>query len=193
MDFYVIIIYANKKYTIRGEKLKKTVNKITLSGVFIALGILLPYITGNIQSLGVNLLPMHIPVLLAGFIVGWKYGLLVGIITPLLRSALVGMPPLFPVAIAMAFELGVYGLVTGLLYSMLKKSKISVFISLIVAMISGRIVWGIVSYFLFFLNNTNFTIDMFIAGAFATSMIGIIIQLILVPIIVIRLERVGII
>lgn len=193
MDFYVIIIYANKKYTIRGENLKKTVNKITLSGVFIALGILLPYITGNIQSLGVNLLPMHIPVLLAGFIVGWKYGLLVGIITPLLRSALVGMPPLFPVAIAMAFELGIYGLVTGLLYSMLKKSKISVFISLIVAMISGRIVWGIVSYFLFFLNNTSFTINMFITGAFANSIIGIIIQLILVPIIVIRLERVGII
>lgn len=193
MGFYVIIIYANKKYTIRGENLKKTVNKITLSGVFIALGILLPYITGNIQSLGVNLLPMHIPVLLAGFIVGWKYGLLVGIITPLLRSALVGMPPLFPVAIAMAFELGIYGLVTGLLYSMLKKSKISVFISLIVAMISGRIVWGIVSYFLFFLNNTSFTINMFITGAFANSIIGIIIQLILVPIIVIRLERVGII
>ncbi|NBI07257.1 ECF transporter S component [Senegalia massiliensis] len=193
MDFYVIIIYANKKYTIRGENLKKTVNKITLSGVFIALGILLPYMTGNIQSLGVNLLPMHIPVLLAGFIVRWKYGLLVGIITPLLRSALVGMPPLFPVAIAMAFELGIYGLVTGLLYSMLKKSKISVFISLIVAMISGRIVWGIVSYFLFFLNNTSFTINMFITGAFANSIIGIIIQLILVPIIVIRLERVGII
>lgn len=172
--------------------MKKTVNKITLSGFFIALGILLPYLTGNIQSLGVNLLPMHIPVLLAGFVVGGKYGLLVGIITPLLRSAIVGMPPMYPIAIAMAFELGVYGLVTGLLYSKLKKNNLSIFISLIAAIISGRIVWGIVSYFLFFLNNTNFTMNMFIAAAFLNSIVGIVIQLILIPLIVIRLEKAGV-
>ncbi|MGO1369013.1 ECF transporter S component [Senegalia sp. (in: firmicutes)] len=173
--------------------MKKRVNKITLSGFFIALGILLPYLTGNIQSLGVNLLPMHIPVLLAGFVVGGRYGLLVGIITPLLRSVLVGMPPMYPIATAMAFELGVYGLVSGLLYNRLKRSKTSIFISLIVAMVSGRIVWGIVSYFLFFLSDTAFTLNMFIAATFLGSIAGIVIQLILIPLIVIRLEKAGII
>lgn len=166
--------------------------KIALSGLFIAMGLLLPFITGNIQSLGVNLLPMHLPILIGGFILGGKYGFFIGFITPLLRSLLFTMPPMYPVAIAMAFELGVYGLITGLLYKSLAKSKLTIFISLIVAMIAGRIVWGVVSYILLSLAGTAFTMNMFIAGAFANSLVGIVIQLILVPVIVIALERAGI-
>ena len=120
--------------------MNNSVKKITLSGLFIALGLLLPWITGNIQSLGVNLLPMHLPVLVAGFALGWKYGFIIGFITPLLRSILFGMPPMYPIAIAMAFELGIYGLITGLLYNLLAKRKLSIFISLIMAMIGSRIV-----------------------------------------------------
>lgn len=172
--------------------MRDSVKKITFSGLFIGLGLLLPTITGNIQSLGVNLLPMHLPVLIAGFILGWKYGFIVGFITPLLRSILFGMPPMYPIAIAMAFELGVYGLITGLLYNLLAKRKASIYISLIFAMLAGRLAWGVVSYILFFLQGTGFTMSMFIAGVFANSLIGIIIQLILVPIIVIALERAGV-
>lgn len=172
--------------------MRNSVKKITVSGLFIALGLLLPWITGNIQSLGVNLLPMHLPVLIGGFALGWKYGFTIGFITPLLRSVLFGMPPMYPIAIAMAFELGTYGLITGLLYNLLAKRKVSIFISLIIAMIGGRIVWGVISYFLFFLDGTQFTMNMFIAGVFANSLVGIIIQLILIPIIVVALERAGV-
>ena len=171
--------------------MNNSVKKITLSGLFIALGLLLPWITGNIQSLGVNLLPMHLPVLVAGFALGWKYGFIVGFITPLLRSLLFTMPPMYPVAIAMAFELGFYGLITGWLYRVLAKTRLSIFIALIAGMIGGRLVWGVVSYILLSLSGTAFTLNMFIAGVFANSLVGIIIQLILVPIIVIGLERAG--
>lgn len=171
--------------------MNRSVKKITLSGLFIALGLLLPLITGNIQSLGVNLLPMHLPVLIAGFVLGGKYGFIVGLITPLLRSLLFTMPPMYPIAIAMAFELAFYGLITGLLYRLFRKTKLSIFIALIVAMIGGRLVWGLVSYILLSLAGTQFTLNMFIAGAFSNSLVGIIIQLILVPIIVIALERAG--
>ena len=174
-----------------GEKLNNSVKKVTLSGLFIALGFLLPYITGNIQGLGVNLLPMHLPILIGGFVLGWKYGFLIGFVTPLLRSVLIGMPPML-IAIPMAFELGIYGMITGLLYNILSKNKISILISLILAMISGRIAWGVISYLIFFIDGIPFTMDMFIAGAFANSLLGIIIQLILVPMIVIALERAGV-
>lgn len=134
---------------------------------------------------------MHLPILIGGFVLGWKYGLIIGVITPLLRSILFTMPPMYPTAIAMAFELGVYGLITGLLYSVLSKRKISIYVSLISAMIIGRVIWGVVSYFLLFLNGTAFTLNMFIAGAFANSIVGMVLQLILVPIIIIALERAG--
>lgn len=165
--------------------------EITLSGLFIGLGLLLPYITGNIQSLGVNLLPMHLPILIGGYVLGWKYGFLIGFITPLLRTILVGMPPML-IAIPMAFELGIYGLITGLLFRLLAKKRSSIFISLIVAIIGGRIVWGLASYLLLSILAIPFTVEMFIAGAFANSIVGIIIQLILVPIIIIGLERAGV-
>ena len=89
--------------------------KLALAGLFIALGLVLPFFTGQIPSLGSKLLPMHIPVLLAGFVCGWPYGLAIGFIVPLLRSVLFGMPPMYPTAVAMAFELAVYGFATGFL------------------------------------------------------------------------------
>lgn len=169
--------------------MKNSSKKLVLSGLLLALGLLLPFFTGQIPSIGNKLLPMHIPVLLCGFVCGWQYGLAVGFITPLLRSVIFGMPPMFPIAIAMAFELAAYGLISGLLYRLLAKNKISVFISLIIAMIGGRVIWGIVSYFLYSINATQFTMDMFIAGAFINAIPGIIIQLVLIPLIITTLER----
>ncbi|WP_304683455.1 ECF transporter S component [Ileibacterium valens] len=97
-----------------------TVKNLTLAAMFLGLGLVLPFLTGQIQGIGAMLSPMHIPVLLCGLICGWKYGLLVGVITLLLRSALFGMPVMFPGAIVMAFELGTYGAVVGYLYSVSK-------------------------------------------------------------------------
>jgi thiamine transporter ThiT len=89
---------------------KKTTKKMVLSALFIALGLVLPFFTGQIPQIGSRLLPMHIPILLCGFVCGAPFGLAAGFITPLLRSLIFGMPPMMPTAVAMAFELAAYGL-----------------------------------------------------------------------------------
>lgn len=158
--------------------LKKTV----LSSMFIAIGIILPFLTGQIQQIGNMLLPMHLPVFLCGMICGWQYGAAVGAVLPLLRSLIFTMPPLFPTALAMAFELCVYGLVSGIIFNRSKKQRLSAtYISLVSAMIAGRIVWGIVQTVLLGINGTAFTWQMFAAGAFINAIPGIILQLILIP------------
>ena len=187
-----VIVFG--RYTVNiyiGGEMEKSTKNLVLAGLFLALGLVLPFVTGQIPSIGNMLLPMHIPVLLAGFVCGWKYGLLVGFLVPLLRSVMFGMPPMFPIAIAMAFELATYGLVSGLLYKMFAKSKFRILIALIGAMIDGRIVWGIATYFLLGINGSQFTLEMFMAGAFINAIPGIIAQLILIPIIVSALERVN--
>jgi len=95
--------------------------KLTLSGLFLALCLVLPLLTGQIPQIGSALSPMHIPVLLCGFVCGWPYGMAIGFIAPLLRGVIFGMPPIFPVGIAMAFELAAYGALAGLFYKILPK------------------------------------------------------------------------
>lgn len=171
--------------TVHGKKTKKVV----LVGLFIAIGIVLPFITMQIPSIGNILLPMHIPVILCGFICGGPYGLIVGVIVPLLRSILFGMPELFPNGIAMAFELGTYGLVTGVLYKRFNKKAFGIYLSLICSMIVGRIVWGVVSIGLYSMLGNTFTWKIFLMQGFLNAIPGIIIQLILIPMIAYKLEK----
>lgn len=168
---------------------KFSTKNIALSGLFIALGIVLPFLTGQIPNIGRMLLPMHIPVLLCGFVCGWPFGLIVGFVTPLLRSVMFGMPPLFPTAVAMSFELVAYGLTAGLFYKYSKKNTLSTYITLLLSMICGRIVWGIVSLVLYGLSGTAFTWQMFAAGAFINAIPGIILQIVIIPPIIIALKR----
>lgn len=163
--------------------------KLTLSALFIALGIVLPFFTGQIQQIGNMLLPMHLPVILCGFVCGGPYGLIIGILIPLLRSLLFGMPPLMPTAVAMAVELATYGMVTGLLYSKLKNRRFGIYFTLIPAMIAGRITWGIASYILYSLLGNAFSWQLFAAGAFINAIPGIIVQLILIPILIYALNK----
>lgn len=169
--------------------MKFTTKKTVLAGLFIALGLILPFITGQIPRIGSMLLPMHIPVLIAGFVLGSKYGLIIGFILPLLRSLLFSMPPLYPTAIAMAFELATYGCVTCLLYKKLPNKKSSIYVSLIGAMLAGRLVWGIVSYVLFSIGGSPFTIEMFMAGGFINAVPGIVLQIVIIPPIIMALEN----
>ncbi len=155
------------------------IKKLILSAMFLAIGIVLPFVTGQIKEIGDTLLPMHIPVMFAGFICGWQWGLAVGFILPILRSGLFAMPPMFPNAIWMAAELATYGAVTGLIYSRSKK----IYISLISAQISGRVVWGVAKTILLGLGGKAFTMQAFIAGGFLDAIPGIILQLILVPVV----------
>jgi len=167
-------------------KLKNTV----LSAMFIAIGLLLPLLTGQIQQIGNMLLPMHIPVLLCGLICGPLYGFLTGLILPVLRSFCFKMPPLYPTATAMAFELATYGLVIGLLYRSFPQKNIKyLYLSMIISMVSGRIVWGIAEVILLSFTSSPFTMQAFISGALLTAIPGIILQLILIPSIMLALQK----
>lgn len=170
----------------------KQTRKLVLSAFFMALGIVLPFLTGQIQQIGNMLLPMHIPVLLCGFICGWQYGLTVGLVTPLLRSAMFGMPPIMPTAAAMAVELAVYGLTTGILYARLPKKVPYIYVSLLGAMIAGRVAWGIASIALYGIAGNSFSMQIFLSGALLNAIPGIILQIILIPAIMIALKRAGV-
>ena len=166
------------------------IKKLTYGAMFLALGIVLPSITSGIPEIGRALLPMHFPVFFAGLLLGPLYGLLLGILTPLLRSFLFGMPPMLPIALAMAFELGTYGFVIGCLYSRFtEKNWKTTLYSLLVSMLSGRIVWGIVDFFLLGLLGKSLTFSMFLSAVFLSSLPGILLQLILIPLLMERLEK----
>lgn len=161
----------------------KSVNLI-LTAMFIAIGIILPFFTGQIKQIGNMLLPMHLPIMLCGLICGPWYGLAAGFITPFLRSIIFGMPPLFPTAAAMMLELAAYGAVIGFLYSRSKwKCVVALLRSLAIAMICGRIVWGIAMAVFMGISGNAFTLGAFATGAFLNAIPGIILQFILIPII----------
>ena len=168
------------------------IKNLTLSALFIAIGLVLPFFTGQLKALGNAFLPMHLPVLLCGLIVGPFYGLVVGFILPILRHFAFGMPPLYPTAIAMSFELATYGLVVGLIYqkSSIRNTK-AVYTSLLIAMILGRVVWGIVTFILLGINGQAFTWQAFIAGSILNAIPGIIIQLIFIPSLMLVLNKIG--
>ena len=166
--------------------------RLTYAALCLALAIVLPFLTGQIPQIGNMLLPMHIPVLLCGLICGWQYGALIGAILPLLRFALFSMPPLYPTALAMAVELCIYGLAIGFIYSMFKKQGIiPVYISLVVAMILGRVVWGGSMTVLLAMKDNTFTTSAFLAGAVLNAIPGIILQLLLIPAIMSSLHATG--
>ena len=166
--------------------------KLILSALFLAIGIILPFITMQIPAVGNMLCPMHIPVLLCGFLCGGPYGLAVGFLTPLIRGMLTGMPVLFPNGIAMAFELAVYGGLTGIMYGRIRRimsESLALYLTLVTAMIAGRIVWGLVSFVLFKAAGNVFTWQIFATQAFLNAIPGIVIQLVLIPVIVRSLQK----
>lgn len=169
--------------------MKVNLKKLVLSGVFLALALLLPFVTGQIPQIGAALAPMHIPVLLCGFVCGWPFGLVVGFIAPLLRFMLFGMPPIFPTGIAMAFELATYGALTGIFYRLFPKKTSYLYASLLLSMAAGRVVWGAVRFVLAGLTQSAFSFAMFAAGAFVAALPGIILHIAIIPILVIALRR----
>ena len=174
--------------------MKSTTKNLTLSALFIALGLVLPFLTGQLKQLGNAFLPMHLPVFLCGLIVGPVYGLIVGLVLPILRHFLFGMPPLYPTAIAMSFELATYGFVSGFIYKNSRwKCIIALYESLIIAMIAGRVVWGIVTYLLMGFSGNAFTMEAFMAGAFLNAIPGIIFQLIFIPAFMLALHKTGLV
>ena len=163
--------------------------KLILSALFLALAYLLPFLTGQIREIGNMLCPMHIPVLLCGFICGWYWGLAVGFAAPLFRAFTIGMPLPFPSAVCMAFELAAYGAIAGLLYKHFPRKKIFIYLSLLIAMIAGRLVWGAAMFLCLGATGGSFTFAAFLAGAVTNAIPAIVIQIVLIPILVMIAER----
>lgn len=161
--------------------MQKRTKQMILSAMMLALCLLLPFLTGQIPSVGKALSPMHIPVFLCGFLCGWPWALIVGFIAPPLRFFLFGMPPIFPTGLAMAFELAAYGAATSLLSRKIRGGVAATYAVLISSMLIGRVVWGVVSLILYGLDGSAFTLSAFIAGAFANAVPGIICHLVVIP------------
>lgn len=161
---------------------KQQINNMVLSAMFLSIGFVLPIFTSQIKEIGDTLLPMHIPVMLCGLICGAKYGFFVGLILPFFRGIAFGMPPIYPNAVWMAIELATYGFVVGFVYFCIKNKKLKgIYISLVSAMILGRIAWGVSKAILLGLGGKVFTISMFIMGGFVDAAPGILLQLVLIP------------
>lgn len=174
--------------------MKQSIKNLTLSAMFIAVGIVLPFFTGQIPRFGNMLLPMHLPVFLCGLICGWQYGAVVGFVLPLLRSSLFGAPILFPSALFMAFELMTYGFVSGFLYNRSKwQCIVALYRSIVAAMLAGRVVWGIVQIIFLGISGNAFTWKAFMAGAFLNAIPGIALQLVMIPTIMVALNRTGLV
>ena len=167
------------------------IRKLTYAALYLAIALVLPFITGQIPEIGAMLCPMHIPALLCGFMCGWPWGLAVGFIAPLLRGVLFGMPVLFPTGIAMAFELAVYGGMAGLLYSRLPRKTWITYAALLAAMIAGRLAWGLVHVVIAGFTGSEFTAALFLAGAVTNALPGIALHILLIPALVIAMERAG--
>lgn len=163
--------------------------KTILAGMFLGIALALPFLTGQIPEVGQMLLPMHLPVMICGFICGPFYALVVGLIAPVLRFILFNNPPLVPKGIPMCFELATYGFVAGLLYRSLPKKKLYIWVSLVISMLAGRIVWAAAKMVLLGLGKAPFSFTIFITDGFVEAAPGIIAQLILVPLIVMAIKK----
>jgi hypothetical protein len=162
---------------------------MTCAALCLAVAYVLPFLTGQIPTVGKMLCPMHLPILLCGFLCGWGWGLTVGAVAPLLRSLTLGVPALFPMAAAMSLELATYGAIAGLLYYFLPPKKGYLLLSLILSMLAGRVVWGGAMTLFTNVSGGHFGWRAFLTGAFVEAVPGILIQLFLVPTIVILVGR----
>ena len=175
----------------QNANLNPRVQKLVLAALFLALALVLPFLTGQIPQIGSMLLPMHLPVFLCGLLCGWRYGALVGFIAPLMRLALFGMPPLVTAA-AMAFELAAYGSIAGFLYGRSRwQCVVALYRSLIAAMVGGRIVWAAVRLAMTGVAGEPFTWEIFLSGALLNAIPGIALQLVFIPAVMVALDRTG--
>lgn len=172
-------------------KTMNPIKRMTLAAVCVALCVVLPIAFHSIPNAGSVFLPMHIPVLVCGLICGWPYGLVCGLMGPLLSSAITGMPPI-AILPAMMVECGVYGLVAGLMLKFLRTGKTyaDLYIALVAAMLAGRVASGIAKALIF---TPGLAMSAWVASSFVTALPGIVIQLVFLPSVVFMLMKAGII
>lgn len=162
--------------------------KMVNAGLCLALCYVLPFLTMNNQQLNTALSPMHIPVFLCAYLSGPWWAMGVGLIAPVLRSVTIGMPPPLP-ALAMSFELAAYGLSAGLLYRLLPRKPQYIFISLISAMVIGRVVSVLAKMVIFSIAQNKIAVNIYIADAFVKTLPGAALHIALIPGIVMALQN----
>lgn len=160
---------------------KNSTRQMVSAAMILAMGVLLPMIFHVFGLAGAIFLPMHIPVLIGGFLLTPVMALFLGVLTPLLSSLITGMPVLFPIAIVMIFELSIYGLVFSI---MTGKYKLNIIMSLFIAMGLGRISAALSVHIMVLLFGIKMNPFIYIKGAIITGIPGIVIQIILVPMII---------
>ena len=168
-------------------KMMNPVKCMTMAAVCVALCVVLPIAFHAIPDAGSVFLPMHIPVLICGMICGWPYGFICGLMGPLVSSALTGMPPIAFLP-AMMVECGVYGLVSGLMLKFVRTRSTygDLYISLVTAMIAGRVVSGIAKALIF---TPGLALSAWVTASFVTALPGIVIQLVFLPSVVFTLMK----
>lgn len=168
------------------------VKRIVIAAACAALGIVLPMAFHSIPNAGATWLPMHIPVMISGLVAGPVSGAVTGVLAPVLSSLLTGMPAA-PMVVPMTCELFVYGLVSGLLSRVVRSGRATVdlYVSLVGAMLAGRIVNGILRALIF--SPGAYSFEAWVAASFVTSITGIVLQLAVVVPIVVSLERAGLV
>lgn len=162
------------------------VKKLVYTAICAALCVVLPMALHAVPNAGTVLLPMHIPVLLCGIMCGWPYGLVCGILGPIL-SSFTGMPPAAMVP-AMALECAAYGCVGGLMMRFVhtKSTVADLYISLLTAMLIGRVIYGFAKSWIFSPGTAPFA---WVTTSLVAGIPGIAIQLVLIPILVLALMR----
>lgn len=165
------------------------IRNITFAALFLALSLLLPFLTGQIPQIGSLVSPMHIPAFLCGYVCGPVWGAIVGFVSPLLRFVLFGMPPIFPIGIAMSVELAAYGVISGLLYRIFPKKPSFLYLSLIISMIGGRLIYSAFDMILLGLSGESFTPWLIILNTVTGTWVGIIVHLAIIPPLVMLIDR----
>lgn len=170
------------------KKYRTHIRNITFSALFLALALLLPFLTGQIPQIGALLSPMHIPAFLCGYVCGPIWGLVVGAASPLVRYLLFQMPPIMT-AVPMAVELAAYGLISGLLYRIFPKKPLWLYFSLGLSMVGGRIVYSVFKMVLLGLQGEAFTPWLVLAETVTGTWAGIIVHFIVIPPLVMLADR----
>ena len=168
-------------------KTMSPVKRLVLTAACAALCIVVPMAFHAVPNAGMIFLPMHIPVLICGLLCGWPFGLLCGLVGPLLSSLITGMPPAATLP-GMMVECAVYGAASGALMRCIRTGKLlpDLYLSLVPAMLAGRVISGIVKALIL---APGTTLAACATASFVTALPGIVIQLILIPVLLASLER----
>lgn len=173
---------------------KISTKELVYGGLLIAIGVILPQVFHVFgQAAGQTMLPMHIPVMLAGLLLGPIFGGLIGFIVPILSSLITGMPPV-PMVYFMIFELAAYGIASGIFNKKVKiNSKLNIYIVLILTMLCGRMVYGLTLVAAVNILGFNVPFGNFASffGGIVTGLPGVAIQLVFIPPIIYALKKGG--